>query len=283
MPDIFDLFIRWWKQILLLVVIAVITTAIIVFTMPKQYLAVATAIPAPTYTADKGGVFSQNLQVLYPSVGTSDDLDMILGTAHLDTVYTAVADELNLADYYGVSKTDPEAVKKAASILKGRTRVIKSDYGELKVKVWDADRNRVAEMSNAVMQKLQEMHQGVQIAGNATMLSKIKEEYAGKKVEFQKLNDSLTRNFDINSVRELLAAQRASLLQQIQEYEKLINQYQLMVNAKPPALVIVEKASPPLWPDRPRPKQTLIAAALLSFFFALLAALLLERRRTMKN
>ena len=301
MPDIFDLFLRWWKQILSLVIITLIITAIIVFTMPKKYLGVSTALPAPTYASDKAGVFSQNLQVLYPSLGTADDLDMILGTAHLDTVYYAVADELSLADYYGIDKNSGEALQKAASILKGNTRVIKSDYGELKVKVWDGDRNRAADMANAIMQKLQEIHQGVQTANNASMLSKIKEEYAGKLVEYQRLRDSMSAILlsyrtvknpgPIDSVShvnhsgntELLNAKLNSLLQQIQEYEKLINQYELMVNAKPQALVVVERANPPLWPDKPKPRQTLLAAGILSFFFGLLASLILERRRMSKK
>src|SRR6185503_16779743 len=115
MPDIFDLIAKWWKQILGLVIVTVIVTAIVVFTMPKKYLGMATALPAPTFATDKAGVFSDNLQILYPGLGTSDDLDMILGTAHLDTVYTAVAADLSLADYFGIDKADPERNKKAGS------------------------------------------------------------------------------------------------------------------------------------------------------------------------
>jgi len=283
MPDIFDLFFRWWKQIIGLVIITLIVTAIIVYTMPKKYLGVATALPAATYASDKSNVFSQNLQVLYPSLGTADDLDMILGTAHLDTVYSFVADQLNLADYYGMSKNDGEARQKAASILKGRTRVIKSDYGELKVKVWDGDRNQAAAMANAIMGKLQLMHQDVQTANNVLILSKIKEEYSGKQVEYQKLHDSLSHMDITGSTAQILTAKQTSLIQQIQEYEKLINQYQLMVDAKPQALVTIEKANPPLWPDKPKPSQTLLAALIISFFFGLFASVILERRRMVKG
>ena len=142
MPDLFDLLIRWWKQIFSLVVITVIVTTIIVLLTPKKYLAAATALPASGYNADKTGVFSQNLQNLYSALGTADDLDMVLGTAHLDTIYCAVADELELGSYYGINKSDTNSVRKAAFILKKRTRVVKGDYGELKVKVWDGNAKR---------------------------------------------------------------------------------------------------------------------------------------------
>src|SRR5207247_1154454 len=113
MPDIFDLISKWWKHILIFIIITVIATAIVVFTMPKKYLGVVTALPAATYATDKSGVFGENIETLYPSLGTSDDLDMILGTAHLDTVYSAVAEQLNLADYFGIDKSDAERFKKA--------------------------------------------------------------------------------------------------------------------------------------------------------------------------
>src|SRR4051812_14822295 len=157
MPDIFDLIAKWWKQILGFAIVAVAITAIIVYTMPKRYLGQATALPAPTFATDKAGVFSENLQILYPGLGTSDDLDMILGTAHLDTVYTAVAADLNLADYFGIDKSDGERNRKAGSILKEKSKVLKSDYGELKVKVWYGDKQRAADMANGIMDKLQQI------------------------------------------------------------------------------------------------------------------------------
>jgi uncharacterized protein involved in exopolysaccharide biosynthesis len=278
MPDLFDLIAKWWKQILVFVIITLVVTAIVAYTTPKKYLGQATALPAPTFATDKAGVFSENLQILYPGLGTSDDLDMILGTAHLDTVYTAVAADLNLADYFGIDKADVERNKKAGSVLKGKTRVNKGDYGDLKVKTWDGDRRKAAEMANGVMNKLQQIHQDVQTANNVAMLEKIKEEYSTRQSEFEKLGDSSN-----NSAPQIIMARRVSLMEQIQQYEKLKNEYQLMVNAKPQALIIVEKASPALWPDKPRPKETLLAATVVSLLFGLFAAVILERRRMMRS
>jgi len=278
MPDIFDLISKWWKQILIFIVLSLVVTAVIVFTMPKKYLGVATALPAATYSTDKAGVFGENVETLYPSIGTSDDLDMILGTAHLDTVYSAVAAQLSLADYFGIDKADAERNKKAGAILIDKKRVIKSDYGGLRVKVWDGDRQRAADMANAIMDELQRIHQEVQTANNVELLEKIREEYATKKSEFLKLNDSLQ-----NTIDPVVQTKKLALLEQLHQYEKLESQYQLMVNARPRSLVVVEKASPALWPDKPRPKETLIAAAVLSLFFGLLIALILERRRLIKN
>jgi uncharacterized protein involved in exopolysaccharide biosynthesis len=229
------------------------------------------------------------MQSLYSALGSPDDLDMVLGTARLDTVYCAVANQFDLIKYYYVSNRDSNSVRKAASILKKRTRVIKTDYGELQVKVWDHDRDRAATLANAIMEKLQQIHQDVQARNNTILLSKINDEYVQKNLDYQKLSDSSPsvparaggRARD-QSTTDLLSAQRSSLLQQMLEYGRLLDQYKLMVNAKPQALIIIERATPPLKADKPKTIAVITGATVLSLFFGLLAALVLERRRATK-
>ena len=278
MPDLFDLMWRWRKQILLLVLTTLIVTTVVVFLIPKRYLSVATALPASSYATDKTSVFSQNLQSLYSTIGLPDDLDKIVGTAHLDTVYRYVIAQIDLTDHFGINKSDVNAIAKAAMILKKHTRVIKSDYGELKVKVWDVDRDLAPGLANAIMEKLQQIHQDVQTVNNSMILARINEEYFKKKLDYEKLNDSI-QDAGNSSMVDLLNAQKSSLLQQIQEYEKLLNQYKLMVDAKPQALIVIERATPAVSPDQPRPLQAIIAATIMSFFFGLLTALLLNKRK----
>ena len=72
---------------------------------------------------------------------------------------------------------------------------------------------------------------------------------------------------------------KAALLTRIQEYEKLIGEYQLMIDSKPPALIIVEDAKPSGRPDKPDVILAIVAAGVLGFLFSLLAALLLHSRK----
>ena len=255
-------------MVMLLTIVAV---GAIVFLKPKKYLAIATALPAPSYASDKAAIFGENIQVLYPNIGIPDDLDKIVGTALLDTVYYSVVDQYQVIAYYKL-QNDGEGRQKAASRLKSNTRVIKSDYGELKVKVWDKDRNQSALFSNAIMETLRLMHQEIENANNSEILEKIKNEYAIKKAEYLALNDSLKNDWFLIMKKETLA-------KQLVEYEKLSGEYELMTRLKPQALIIVEKARPPLWPDKPRRLQIIIAAAILSFIFSILTILMLERKK----
>lgn len=271
MPDIIDLVARWWKRILTVMVLSLLTVGFITFLKRRQYLSVTTSVPASSFASDKGKIFNENIQDLYSTLGTADDLDMILGTANLDTVYFFVADLFNLFDHYKMKEKGAAARTKAASLLKKNTKVMKSGYGELKVKVWDTDKNLAPQLANAIMDKLQAIHADLQSAGNEATLNGLQ---AGKK-KIQLQLDS-TGNTDIQSERKKL------LQDQVRQYEMLISQYQLMVDSKPPVLILVEKAKPSSWPDRPRRMQIMIATAVLSFLFALLAALILERRKISK-
>src|SRR5438046_1655728 len=140
MPDIFYLMSKWWKQMLAVVVISLVAASVILFLQPRQYLSVTTAVPANALSADKAKIINSKIELLYSNIGTPDDLDMILGTARLDTVYLAVTDQFNLFDHYKISDSKNMRTN-AARLLKKYSRVMKSEYGELQVKVWDTDKD----------------------------------------------------------------------------------------------------------------------------------------------
>lgn len=266
MPDLIYIITRWWRQMLAVMVLSLLAVGVITFLKPLKYLSVATAVPASSFASDKAKIFNENIQALYSSLGTTDDLDMIVGTAKLDTVYTVVTQQFNLYDHYKMKEKGDAAFRKAVSLLKKNTRVMKSEYGELKVKVWDTDKNLAPQLANAIIDVLQAIHTNLQSAGNeATLKSLIK---AKEKLETQV--DSATESPDRN----------AQYRSRISQYEKLIDEYQLMVDSKPLVFILVERAKANDWPDKPKRIQVLVITAFLSFLFALLAALVMERRKT---
>lgn len=264
MPDIFYILRKWWKQMLTVTVLSVIAVALLTFLKPRKYLSVATAVPASSFAADKSKIFSDNIEALYSSLGTPDDLDMIIGIARLDTCYIATAEIFNLQDHYKISEEGNAAITKSAYLLKANTRVMKSEYGELKVKVWDTDKNLAPQLANTIMEKLQAIHQNLQGAGNEAALNGLIK--AKEKLLLQ--TDSIAQ-----------PEKRKILEERLLQYEKLISEYQLMTESKPPSLIIVEKAKASDWPDKPKRMQLLTAAALLGLLFSFFAALLLERRK----
>ncbi len=277
MPDIFYLVSKWWKSMLIVVLLSLFAAALIIFLSPRQYLSVTTALPASSVAADKARIFNKNIEYLYSGIGSPDDLDRIIGTAQLDTIYLFITDQYNLYDHYKISGEKEKVRIKAAWRLKEFTRVIKSDYGELKVKVWDTDKNLAPQLANAIMDKLEITHRLLQRIGNLTSYNSLQN--SQQKIQVQ--IDSLDRTPGIEKNEPTIpATRRRVLLDQWQENEKLINEYQLMLDNNPPVLMIMEKAKPAAHHDKPKSLQVLIVTALLSLFFAFLVALVLEKRKT---
>ena len=116
MPDMLQTFRNWWKTILGLALLTTLITAVVVFLKKAEYLSMSTALPASSLNADKGRVFSERIEGLYSPFGASDELDRMIGTAELDTVYLWVASRQNLAKHYSI--TGDHALYNAARKLK---------------------------------------------------------------------------------------------------------------------------------------------------------------------
>jgi uncharacterized protein involved in exopolysaccharide biosynthesis len=266
MPDLLLVFSRWWRWIAAFTLLATLLAAIIAALLPKKYVSVATALPASSFGSDKGAVFNTNNQQLYSALGTPDDLDRIIGTARLDTVYMAAVDALNLAAHYGFG--DENARDHAVQKLKRHTAVNKSEWGELKLKVWDRDRNVAAQAANALLKALQQLHQDLQNKSNQVVLQKLKEAYTTLRGE-----DTSVKNSTPST------AVRTTQSSQAPVYEKLLSEYSLMVAANPPALLVVEAARPALYPDTFEKTASVVVTAFAALLFSVLLALYTEGKR----
>lgn len=284
MPDLFLLLAKKWKFIFGFTLLATTLALAATLLSPKKYLSTVTALAANSVLSDKARIFNDNIQSLYSDFGSPDELDRVIGTAKLDTVFIALSNDFNLEGHYLIEPSK-ESVYKAAMQLKRNSTVLKSDYGELKIKVWDKDRHMAAELANALLQKLQQMHQHLQNEANALVLQKLKKEYAVKQKEYLQLYDIKNQSGDTlgnepAQVKEdMLKTKRAILSDQLQQYQKLINQYELALNTNPQVLLVVENARPSLRPDKPKIFPAVLFTCFGSFVFFFLLALFIESRK----
>ncbi len=269
MPDLISIIEKWWKLIAGLTIVNIILSFILLLFIPKQYLSTATALPANSVSADKAKIFNTNVQELYSSLGNPDDLDKMIGTASLDTLYIALAKENNLSKGFKNELA-------AALDLKKNTKVIKSEYGELRIKVWNKDAGLASVLANGLLQKLQQLHQSLQNQSNSLTLQKLQETYAAMQNNFIASADS---SGSMDSRKALvLSIKNKSLHEQLNQYEKLIAEYQLVLNTNLPAVLVVEHARVSAKPDKPNILQTLLLTAFVSVVFGLILAFFLEGR-----
>ncbi len=276
MPDLFSVLQKRWKFIAGLTLLAAVIALVASLFSPKKFLATTTALPANSLVADKARMFNNNIEQLYSDFGTPDELDRLEGTAMLDTIFIATVKELDLASHYGF-ENDGEALYKAAMKLKKESKISRSAYGELKIKAWDKDRNLSAAISNTLFKHLHDLHRHLQNESNHSILATLKKEQDYRLNIFKNLSDSL--NVASGSDAELLQAKKTVLLSQLQETEKMIDQYQLAVNTNPQVLLTVEAARPPLWHDKPKVLLTVLLSAFAAFALSFLMALFVESRK----
>ncbi|RYF83631.1 MAG: hypothetical protein EON98_10135 [Chitinophagaceae bacterium] len=300
MLNIFEILSKWWKLILSLTLTATLLALIISLLRPKEYAATVTALPTNSAVADKARLYNNNIEGLYPELGNPDELDRVEGTAKLDTVYTSVAKDLNLASHYKVEEAAPDAGYKAGLSLKKKTDIRRSAYGELKIKVWDENAEIAAKLANAIFKKLNDIQQHIRNANNAQVLQKLQHSLeeklaqlntyeqllssyqrssssVGKESEaFNSMPDSVDTKLSFNQF-----SSRMTMLQnQVKDYEEIIGKYELAVNTTQDVLIPVEQARPSLSADKPKILQTVLFAFAASLLFSVLLAALAESRKT---
>ena len=275
MPDILSVFSKWWKFILGLSLLTALTAFLVSLISPKKYLSTATALPLNSITSDKARIFNSNIQELYSDFGLPEELDRVEGTGKLDTIYIATANEFKLADHYNI-KPSGESNYKAVVKLKKNSRIAKTAYGELQIKVWDEDRNLAAALANSLLKNIQDIHQHIQNESNKTVLQKINEDYVAKQMQYRKSFDSM--QFSSKADADISGANKTALLDQLQQYQKLITQYEIAIKTNPPVLMVVENARPTLWPDKPETVQIILISFFIALFSSFLFALFVESR-----
>ena len=296
MPDLIGIVFKRWKSIALLTIAATLLALIISILLPKEYLSTVTAVPANSSLSDKARLFNNNIEALYPELGTTDELDRIEGTARLDTIYLSVAEKYNLVKYYGINQ-DEKAMYHAAIKLKKQTDIRRGAYGELKVKVWDKEPMQAANLANAVFNELNSIYQQAQTTNNTKVLAKLQSVLSLKQRSLDSFNHIIssyeignrkvippTGNFADSGTGkspnyQTVTTNLTILRQEIAEYQRIIPQYQMALNTSIQPLIAVENARPSFYTDRPKVLRTIIFAFTAALVFSILLSVVTENRK----
>ncbi len=166
-----------------------------------------------------------------------------------------------------------EASHNAVAQLKSNSRISKTAYGELKIEVWDVDRNMAAAIANGLLQQLQNLHQHLHEENDRMVLAKLKAAYNPKIIG--NVKDTVSNNLG----NELVNANNDEL----KKYTQLINEYQLAVDASPKVLLTVEPARPRAKPDKPRTAQMVVFSFAAAFCCTFLLSLLLTAKENLRD
>lgn len=258
MPDFIQLLQRRGRFLIGLLCFTWLVTGLALWLTPSLYKSESTSVASSVFASDPARLFNPQIQHLYSPLGSSDQLDLLVGTGKLDTVYRPLVRNLNLIDHYSISRTDPKAFQKAVKKIKKRTEIFKSDYGELKVRVWDEDPVLAAALANALTAQLDGLHRDLMNRQNQETWSALQR----ASLRLETLRDSMPGEY---------AHQQGV-------YRQWIDQYALLLEQRPPAIHILDPASVSVSPDKPEWVLVLIAVTVVALLIGLTIALWMERR-----
>jgi hypothetical protein len=264
MPDVISVFEKFWKRILGVSLFMALFALLINLVVPKKYLSTSTALPVNSVVADRSSIFNQNINGLYSSIGTAEELDKIEGTSRLDTLYLAVVRSLNLTRHYKIT-SGSEGTMKAVMILRKNTEVSRTGFGELRVKVWDKDREMAALICNSLMNELQIIHSNILLQVDSLKYSALTEEFNLKKKQLDINQDSGRAN--------------QFQLQELARFNELLDQYKINLSSVTPALIVVEKARPAIWADKPEIFKVTLVVFFATLIFSFLLMFLMQSRK----
>lgn len=260
LPSLIGLIKKWRKKLFLFLLLLAITSGTVLHLMPNQYYSYSSAVPTNASLTDKGYLFGEHLDALYPSLGSYSDLDRLYSTAILDTSYKFLIHKFDLIRRYKISAPNENiAVQKAIFLMSDEwVKIEKTEQGLLRIHVTDENADTAAAMANALMTYVNDVNTSLQMDYNRSCLEKIKEQLAMMK-------DSVTYN---SSSRE--------------DLEKIKSQFELSIGLQQPALRVVEKASPCYKHVAPKRLYSLISIMILGFISGILIISLIESM-TMKS
>lgn len=262
---------KWF--VLGVVSLSTILALILSLVIPKKFLAETSVLPANSQLNDKTRFFSENMRELYSGFGTADDLDRLYAIAKSGLTFNALVDTFKLVDHYKLQSKGVVARDAAIRKLKSNSYILKSEYGELRIGVWDSDPAFAANMANAFVRAVDKVNQGMFTEFYSNTLQKLETELQNKLTGPE---GSPHQNGD--STRE--SEKKVVLDEDLDIYRKIIGEYRIAMLNPPPSLIVLEKAYAPVKADKPNILLNTIAALLVSTLIAILASVLIVKKES---
>jgi capsular polysaccharide biosynthesis protein len=255
------------KMNLLIIVGSVTLLALVIsLFLPKEYLSQSSILPANSKMMDKQRLFGENIQELYSAYGNSEDLDRLYATMRSGAVLNAVADSFNLIKHYDLEKTD-NARSISYRKLQKNIELLKTEYGEIRISVWDKDAGISASIANAIVARTREVSEKMFTGFYEQSIDRMEIELSRKTAILRSLGDS--------SVDE-----KKELESETTVIRSRMTEYRVTQLNPPPSLFILEKAAPSSIPDKPNVLLNIIISFLVASVSSVLWLALKHARKS---
>ncbi len=225
---------------------AALVALIISLLMPEEYLSEASLLPSNSKLMDKQRLFGENIQELYSAYGNSEDLDRLFATMHSSAVINGVSDSLDLVEHFDLTnRKNGKAL--AQKKLEKNIKMVRSEYGELRLQVWDKSPAMAEQIANGLIGKTQQVFDD--------MFRLYYERSIGNLHEELKTRNALLKQ---DSSLDLKAEQV--------KIRSRISEYQITKLNPPAAFFVMEKPYQSVIADRPKTLLNVVISFFASLF-----------------
>lgn len=265
---VFEVIRKRWKQSASIVFIATVFTGTILFLQKPYFRSTVVFTAANPNLGDRSNIYRTEFWDQYFYYGGEVDNDRLMTIAKSEEMCRFMVDSFKLISHYKINAAGEKAAFLADYEYKENVRVHKNEFGHVKINVWDTDKKLAAAIANAIMARVNEKSVAAVNKMKAEILQKLKNEFNAQKDSLQQAEKNATGN-------AFLLTRKADLINQLNEKDKLIQQFITSVN-QVSALFVLEEALPAFKKDKPQVLAGIIMAAVISFVFSVLLLLLLE-------
>jgi uncharacterized protein involved in exopolysaccharide biosynthesis len=267
--DIMQLLKKSWRFCLSVSIISAMAASIVILLMKPQYKSSVTLLAGNPLLSDKARIFNQQIKDLYADFGNGDDIDRIQAFAETNsTLENVINKNLELFVYY--KSIDTNAISVVKYLRKDLT-YIKTEKDQLIISCQLTDKVLAAKIVNDIVNQVELQAQQMMQNNKLLIIQKLDSTTNALKENYANLEKN---NISIDPAKKtLIAAEQATIINQIDQIQKTNQEYKLALATQPNFIQVMEKAVPAIetsWPNKPL---IIAVAAILGFVFSALLVL----------
>lgn len=266
-----------WLQSMGFVAAVTLLTGLILFLQKPVYRSSAIFTAANPNLGDRANIYRTQFWDQYFYYGSEFDNDRLMAMAYAEDMFRTLADSFQLKTHYKIKVSGERGRYLTDKEFKDNVRIHKNEYGHVKISVWDKDKYLATKIANAFMYRINQKAVTTSNHMKQEILVKLQGDYQAQKDSLSAIQQNTGFASDM-----FLKARHQTIIQELNEKEKLIQQFQTSIN-NVAALFVIEEAVPAFRKEKPLIVNGMITAALLSFVFSVLLVIVLEWNATRKS
>jgi hypothetical protein len=189
MPELFAIWIKYWKKITAFCGVAILLSIILSMPaiMPPHFLSRAVFYPSNPALTDRNALFSEEGRT-QDYFGGKADVDRLLSIAGSQPLADHMISKFNLKEHYGIKGGNYEVRRK----LSGNYKAIKNSLGAIEVVVYDKDPQFATDLARAIVGYIDSTNLAMIRTTRLRSLEAFEQALLKKETELQTVSDSLS-------------------------------------------------------------------------------------------